>query len=338
MFIADAHLDLAYNALRGRDVTRPADEQPTLGDEVASIGLPDLARAGVGLICATIFCNPARDGRPGYADHAGALDQAKAQLAVYRDLFQRGLLRHATRAADLDDGDAPAAVLLMEGADAMALQGESGDADAKAWFDAGVRIVGLAWQRTRHAGGTGDPGPLTADGRRLVAELDAAGMIHDASHLAHDSLDELLDLAAGPVCATHSNPAAVVGENPRERHLTDDHIRRIVGRGGVVGVVLYDRFLLSADELSKRRATLKDVARHVLHVCDLAGSAGHVGLGSDLDGGFGRDHLPVEIETAADLPRLAGALSDAGLNDADVAKVMGENWRRFLRASLPHAG
>ena len=339
MFIADAHLDLAWNATRGRDVTRPAAEQPALDGETATAGLPDLVRGGVALVCATLFCLPGGDG---YADHAGALAQARRQLAVYDDLFARGALGKVSAADDLPQAGAagpPAAVLLMEGADAMTLAGESSesaDADAAAWSAAGVRVVGLAWGRTRYAGGTGRPGPLTLDGRRLVAELDDVGMIHDASHLATESLDGLLDLAAGPVCATHANAAAVVGENHRQRHLDDRHLSAIAGRGGVVGVVLYDRFLLPPTELARRRATLADVVRHVDHICHLAGDCDHVGLGSDLDGGFGRQNVPVEIETAADLPRLGEALSAAGYGDADVAKVMGGNWLAFLRRSLPH--
>ena len=342
MLIADAHLDLAWNSTRGRDVTRPAAEQPFLDNETATVGLPDLVRGSVGLICATIFCMPNKPAAPapgGYDDHAGALAQARAQLAVYDDLFARRKLRRVTTAADLPAaaGDPPAAVLLMEGADAMTLAAESADADAAAWFAAGVRMVGLAWGRTRYSGGTNEPGPLTADGRRLVAKLDAAGMIHDASHLAFESLDEVLDLAAGPICASHSNAVAVIGENLKQRHFEDRHIRAVIARGGVIGTVLYDRFLLPPAELEKRRATLADVVRHVDHVCQLAGDCEHVGLGSDLDGGFGRERVPVELQTAADLPRLADALSAAGYADADVAKVMGGNWLNFFRRSLPGA-
>ena len=340
MFIADAHLDLAWNVTRGRDVARPAAEQKVLGDETPTVGLPDLVAGGVGLVCATIFCLPDKPVAPakgGYVDHAGALGQARGQRSVYDNLIARGLLRRVDSAADVlyAGKGPPAALLLMEGADAIRLAGESDDADARAWFAAGVRMVGMAWGATRHAGGTGEPGPLTRDGRRLVEELDAVGMIHDASHLAAESLDDLLDVTHGAVCATHSNAAAVIGENPKGRHLADRHIDAITRRGGVVGMVLYDRFLLPPDELTERRATLADVVRHVDHVCQLAGDALHVGIGSDLDGGFGREHTPVEIETAADLPKLADALSAAGYDDAAVAGIMGENWRRFFVEALP---
>lgn len=134
---------------------------------------------------------------------------------------------------------------------------------------------------------------------------------------------------------THSNCRALIGPDPAGRHLSDEMIRALVGRGGVIGINFYDRFLLPPDVLSQRRATLADVVRHVDHVCQLAGNARHVGIGTDLDGGFGRERVPAEIETAADLPKVADALAAAGHSDADVAGVMGANWERFFTGSIP---
>lgn len=345
MFVADAHLDLAYNVRRGRDITRRAREQPVVGEreaETATVGLPDLRRGGVGLICATIFCQPQTSDTAGYADHEGALAQAREQLDTYQRLWKEGQLRPVLERAQLPSAAPPTGptegaipmVLLIEGADAISLASESNDASAAAWHDAGARMVGLAWGRTRYAGGTGAAGPLPAEGRRLVGELDDAGFIHDASHLAEESLDDLLALAARPICASHSNCRAVVGHDPRGRHLDDRHIRAIAARGGVIGVVLYDRFLLPPEELAHRRATWADVVRHIDHMCQLTGGCGNFGIGSDLDGGFGREHVPEELETIADLPELAGALSDAGFADADIARIMGGNWLEFFRRSL----
>lgn len=372
MFIADAHLDLAYNVTRGRDITRPAREQPVAHSserETATVGLPDLRRGGAGLICGTIFCQPQSKDHPGYSDHRGALGQARKQLDAYRQLWDAGELSPILSRSDMpvvaseaDTGEATvrdpllrmiedsraepgerngrdsrlpiAMILLIEGADAFTLASESDDASAHGWFAAGARMVGLAWGRTRFAGGTGSPGPLTADGARIVRELDSAGFIHDASHLSEESLDDLLAAASRPICASHSNCRTLVEEDPNRRHLDDRHIRAITSRGGIIGVVLYDKFLIPPSERKHRRATLADVVRHVDHICQLAGSAQWVGIGSDLDGGFGREHTPLEIETAADLPRLADALSDAGHADEDVLRIMGENWRRFFTAAL----
>ena len=220
-----------------------------------------------------------------------------------------------------------AALLLLEGADPLRTT-----ADVADWFAAGLRIVGLAWRGTRYAGGTGAPGPLTPAGAELVRDLDRFGIIHDASHLAEESFWQLLDRTAGPVMASHSNCRAFV---PTDRQLSDDMIRAIVRRGGVIGINFFDKFLLEPREYKTRRATLADVARHARRVCDLAGSARHVGIGTDMDGGLGRDEIPEEIITSADLPRVADALSAAGFGDEDVRGMMGGNWLRFFGGALP---
>lgn len=368
MFIADAHLDLAYNVVRGRDITQRASEQPVVAEnkpETATVGLPDLRRGEVGLVCATIFCQPQTEQHPGYTDHAGALRQARRQLEIYQRLWDEDELRPVLRREDLPVAALPRnagvnepeddaftklikdsrtdvqekripipMILLMEGADSFTLADESEDASAHAWFDAGARMVGLAWGRTRYAGGTGAPGPLTRDGRRLVEQLDAAGFMHDASHLAEESLDDLLSLAQRPICASHSNCRAIVEADPRGRHLDDRHIRALIGRGGVIGVVLYDRFLVPPEVLKKRKATWSDVVRHVDHICQLCGDCLHVGIGSDLDGGFGREHVPEGLETAADVVRLADALAEANFSDEDVRAIMGANWVRFFKDAV----
>jgi membrane dipeptidase len=336
MFLADAHLDLSYNADRGRDVRRPASEQPTIGDEIATVGLPDLNAGGVGLICATIFCLPASAaiaGDPrGYRDADEARERALGQLDWYRRCIGDGLIRFVRTSTDLPvvgtpTSPAQAAILLLEGADPL-----RSNSDVLAWFEAGLRIVGLAWKRTRFAGGTGEPGPLTAEGVALVHELDRFGIIHDTSHLAEQSFWQLLESTNGPVIASHSNCRAIV---PTDRQLSDDMIRALVKRGGVIGINFFDKFLLSPDEYGKRRASLADVVRHVKHMCDLAGSATQVGIGTDMDGGLGRDQIPQEIGTSADLPRVGEALSSAGFGDAEIAGILGENWLRFFARNLP---
>jgi membrane dipeptidase len=333
MLITDAHLDLSYNALRGRAVERPAAEQTPDDEGIPTVGLPDLRAGGVGLVCATIFCMPSLDGKPGYRSGDEASADAWRQMGWYAGRRDDGSMRFVMRPQDLPSDETPAgdsatrAILLLEGADAIRTPG-----DVAAWFAIGLRIVGLAWKRTRFAGGTGAPGPLTPEGSRLVRGLDAFGIIHDLSHLAEASFWQLLDETAGPVMASHSNCRSIV---PTDRQLSDDMIRAVAARGGVVGINFFDKFLLPPDEYGKRRATLDDVVRHVRHVCDLAGDAGRVGLGTDMDGGLGREQIPVEIQTSADLPRVADALSAAGFSDDDVRRVMGRNWVEFFRRSLP---
>lgn len=328
--IVDAHLDLAYNAVRGRAVTRPASEQAPDEEGVPTVGLPDLRAGGVKLICGTIFCEPAGAGPTGYRSAEEAHAAMHRQLSWYQQQRQTGNLQLVTRRDELQDVEgtpAPRMILLLEGADPI-----RNVEDVPLLVALGVRIVGLAWRRTRYAGGTGAPGPLTPEGIELVDALDRAGVIHDASHLAEASFWQLLERSDGRVIATHSNCRSIV---PTDRQLSDAMIRAIIERDGVIGINFYDRFLLPPDEQGKRRATLADVVRHVRHICDLSGDARHVGLGTDMDGGLGREQIPVEIRSSADLPKLGEALRSAGFADDDIRGILGGNWVRFFSRALP---
>ncbi|MEZ0264238.1 MAG: dipeptidase, partial [Phycisphaerae bacterium] len=183
----------------------------------------------------------------------------------------------------------------------------------------------------RMAGGTGEPGGLTEDGRTVVDALDRHGIIHDASHLAEQAFWELLDRSTGPVIASHSNCRAIV---PTDRQLSDDMIKEIARRGGVIGINFYEKFLLKPDEFNHRRSTLADVVTHVKHMCDRIGDATHVGIGTDMDGGFGAERIPTELKTSADLLKLADTLRAAGFSDADVTNILGANWSRFFAQNL----
>jgi membrane dipeptidase len=328
MFIVDAHLDLAYNALRGREILRPARDQTADHEGIPSVGLPDLRTGKVGMICATIFCAPDDPKERGYKTADEAHTMAMDQLNWYRKAADAGEMRFMTDRSQLPTTAERVlpAIILLEGADPIRTP-----ADVPVFRDAGVRIVGLAWRRTRYAGGTGAPGPLTADGVRLVKELDRFAMIHDASHLAEESFWQLTDISAGKVIASHSNCRAIV---PTDRQLSDKMIRSIAGRDGIIGINFYDRFLIPPSEHGKRRANLADVANHLKHMCDVIGDARHVGIGTDMDGGLGRDQIPVEIQSSADLPRLAEALHIAGFDDQAISNILGQNWIRFFSTAL----
>ncbi|HET6247953.1 MAG TPA: membrane dipeptidase [Tepidisphaeraceae bacterium] len=330
MFIVDAHLDLAYNAVRGRQVDRPAIEQTPDHDGIPTVGLPDLKAGGVGLICATIFCQPALADTPGYATAEEAATVARRQLSWYNAQAREGRLRLVRRKGDVPTADSRGgcldAILLLEGADPIRTPD-----DLPEWFEAGLRIVGLSWKQTRYAGGTGAPAPLTAAGVALVAALDRLGIIHDASHLAEESFWQLCDISSGPIMASHSNCRVIV---PTDRQLSDEMAKAIFKRNGVIGINFFDKFLLDPSQQGTRRARLSDVVRHMKHFCDLAGDHLHVAIGTDMDGGLGREQIPVEIATSADLPRLADVLSEAGFGDDAVRGIMGRNWLRFFRENL----
>jgi membrane dipeptidase len=155
--------------------------------------------------------------------------------------------------------------------------------------------------------------------------------------MAEESFWQAIDLFDGPVIASHSNCRALVSESRADRHLSDAMIRALLGRGAVIGMALYNAFL-AAEYVggdAKERYGLDRLLRHIDHICQIAGDARHVAIGSDLDGGLGREQIPRELDSAADMPRIADALSAGGYADADVAAIMGDSWLRFLEAALP---
>ena len=323
--IIDAHLDLAFNAGLGRDLTLPLEElraaDPVAG-QTATVSFPELRASGVRAAFATLFALPAGAGElggTGYRDHAGARRQALAQLEQYHRWEDAGHIRLLTRPADVrevlaaPDGP-PGLVLLMEGADPVR------DADdLPFWVEAGVRVIGPAWGATRYAGGTDAPGPLTAAGRELVAAMRELGVTLDLSHLDDAAFEGVME-APPRLIATHANSRALV---PGNRHLSDEMARAVAASGGVIGLVLLSRFLRDGvgDTV---RVPPEAVLEHARHYAGLVGWE-HVGLGSDLDGGFGAEKTPLGVERYADVPELLGRLPE------DVrAGVAGGHWARWL--------
>jgi len=351
--VIDAHLDLAFNAVAlGRDLTLPLDElraHEQRSSETGMVTWPELRAAGVDLVFATIYASPAQrvamqvslDGSDrstanpsdpvGYHDAEGAHEQGVAQLEWYRSMERAGwisIIRSRTdlsRLAELRRAgrEAPiGVVLLIEGADPIRTP-----AELDWWWEAGVRIVGPAWQRTRYAGGTRAPGPLTPLGRELVREMSRLGMALDVSHLSDESLADALALHTGPFLASHSNARALT---PTDRHLTDAALHALAERDAVVGLVLGNAFL---DQGAGRtgRVPMTRVAEHFAHIADIVGP-NRVGIGSDLDGGFGMEETPDELTRGRDLVRLATALP----RDAR-RSFLGGAWWSWLERSLPSA-
>lgn len=326
----DAHLDLAYLAVSGRDLRQPAPAGPD-GEITRCVSLPALREGRIDVVFATIYTEPSDGETVGawcYRDSSdvdGASQAGLRQLRVYQELEAQHEATIVREAADLErDGPRPKLVLLMEGADPI-----RGPEELDNWFDAGLRMVGLTWAMgTRYAGGNARAGGLTQPGRELVRALDARGMIHDLSHLADDAFDAVLELATGPVMASHSNCRALLSNN--QRHLRDDQVRRIAERGGMIGVNLFSRFLATG-----RRATIDDVIAHIERLCELMGGHSSVGLGSDMDGGFTPDDLPIGLDHPSKLGSLASALRARGWSDKEVRGFAGENWRRWLKQTLP---
>ena len=318
--IVDAHLDIGWNAISaGRGFLAP----PAPGYVVSRSAL---AASGVGLVFATLYTAPARARRAMrtrfvYENAHEAHIMATAQVNYYRSC---GMQLIRTR----DELDAYvrgwrrgrlAAVILMEGADPVETPSQLG-----AWTEMGVRIIGPAWGATRYSGGTGAPGGLTELGVQLLKAMRSKRVILDLSHMADEAVSDAFGLWRGPIMCSHSNPRALV---PGDRQITDVTAAEVARRGGILGISFFQRHLRATG-----RATLHDVVRHFLHLARAAGGPERVGLGTDLDGGFGAKYAPFR-----DLSEIRGlpSMLRRHFSARQVDGIMGSNWLEFLSRSLP---
>ena len=336
----DGHLDLAYNVLAaGRDLTRPLEELRRQ-DKTALVTLPGLRRAGVRVVFGTIFVRPADATSLGgksklegkvYETPEEARKLGLAQLELYERWEEAGEIRILRTLDDLDthlaanetEDSRVGVVLLMENADPLRTPD-----DLEEWTKRGLRIVGPAWQRTRYAGGTKAPGPLTDSGVELIQAMNEANVTLDVSHLAEESFWGALDLNPVSVIASHSNARALVST---DRHLSDDMLLALAERDAVVGLVIANPFLRTGvtEASRKEETTLQDVRRHAEHIARLIGWE-RVAIGSDFDGGFGVPDVPKEVSSVLDFVKLGDAVPEEARED-----FLGQNWLRFLRWTLP---
>lgn len=352
MFTIDAHLDLSMNAMEwNRDLTRPISEirarekgmkdKPDRENNV--VCFPELRKGDIGIVVATQIARyVAPDNQlPGWHSPQQAWAQTQGQLAWYKQMEADGELTSITDLATLDkqvqqwtsikDHTAMPIgyILSLEGADSMVTVGHLEKAYAY-----GLRAIGPAhYGPGRYAQGTNATGGLGPNGRALLKEIERLNIILDATHLCDDSFWEAMDHYHGHVWASHHNCRALVDHN---RQFSDDQLKELIARGAVIGGVMDAWMLVTGWERGKStpadaNCTLDVLIDHMDHICQLAGNADHIGIGSDLDGAFGKEQSPVEIETIADVGRIPALLKKRGYTDTDVEKVMHGNWLRFLR-------
>jgi membrane dipeptidase len=222
----------------------------------------------------------------------------------------------------------------MEGADGIRSPQELAE-----WYELGLRLIGLAWAGTRYCGGTGDPGGLTDDGKKLLSAMTDYNFILDLSHMDEAAALESLDRYGGPIMATHSNCAALMKGADTNRHITDRVLRGLIERGGVNGLLPLNSFLKAGwvrkSGSRREEVPLDTLIAHIDHICQLAGNADHAAIGSDFDGGFGVQSIPPELDSIADLQIIASKLIERGYSESDAEKILGGNWLRFLREHLP---
>ncbi len=358
MLTFDLHLDLAMNALwYDRDLRLSLEDsrQAEAGIEgkfrgKGTVTLPEMRRGHVGLCVATVLARVRRGEGfgAGYRTHEIAYGIAQGMLAYYRQLERMGELRMIRTATDMraaadqweraSGGDGGSGVeqppigfvLGTEGADCIV-----DPAQLTVWWEDGLRAVSLVhYGVSKYAHGTGADGPLTPDGRDLLRAMDEVGAILDITHQSDTSFWESLERFRGAVFASHQNCRALV---PGGRQMSDDQLKALIERDAVVGPAL-DNWMLYPDyvrnQTPKSLIHLRDFVEHVDHVCQLAGSARHVAIGSDLDGGYGYEQTPEDLNTIADLQKVPPMLRERGYSADDVQAIMAGNAVRFFERAL----
>lgn len=353
MFTIDAHLDLAMNAMEwNRDLRVPIaaireresgmNDKPDRGNNV--VCFDELRKGDIGLVVATQIARYVAPGNtlPGWHSPEQAWAHTQGQLAWYRSMEEAGELIQVTGLVGLEKqvslwkNAAPEKkpvgyILSLEGADSLVTLQHLEKA-----YQYGLRAVGPGhYGPGRYAQGTNASGGIGKAGKALLKEMEDLGVILDATHLCDNSFREAMDNFHGHVWASHNNCRALVDHN---RQFSDDQIRELVSRGAVIGAVMDAWMIVPGWQkgVSTPRGMncgLEALLDHMDHICQIAGNALHIGIGSDLDGAFGKEQSPHDIETIADISKIPGLLSGRGYSATDIANVMHGNWLRFLRTA-----
>jgi membrane dipeptidase len=351
VLIVDAHLDLSMNALEwNRDLRQPIaainvreaslTDKPDRGKGVVS--LPELRRGQIGLVVATQIARYVEPSNrlPGWHSPHQAWAQTQGQLAWYNAMEEAGEMVQIRDLASLEahlalwnnsqpsDNKPIGYILSLEGADSLITVEHLQRA-----YEYGLRAVGPAhYGPGRYAQGTDATGRMGPQGKALLKEMERLNIILDATHLCDDSFWEALDNFQGHVWASHNNVRALVNHN---RQFSDEQIKALIERGAVIGGAL-DAWMMvpgwvrGQSTPRQMNCDLSVVIDHLDHICQIAGNALHVGIGSDLDGAFGKEQCPYDLETIADLQKIPDLLSMRGYSVDDIRNVMHGNWLRFL--------
>jgi membrane dipeptidase len=351
--IIDAHLDLGMNAIEwNRDLkksvfeirAREEGQTDKLDRAKGTVALPELRQGNIGLVVATQIARYVEKGSqlPGWHSPEIAWGITQAQLNWYKAMEDLGEMVQITNSAQLDNhigkwlddssqnDDKPVGYILsLEGADSLV----NLDYLHKA-YENGLRAIGPShYGPGRYADGTGMTGGFTSIGRELLKEMEGLNMILDITHLTDNGFAEAINLYHGPVWASHHNCRVLVNN---QRQLTDEQIKILLERKAVIGGV-FDTWMLTSDwvrgvhDPKERGVNLEKVIDHYDHICQMAGNSLHIAIGSDLDGTFGKEQSPYDLETIADLQKLDGLLTKRGYSTDDINNIFYKNWLRFLK-------
>jgi membrane dipeptidase len=354
--IIDAHLDLAMNAIEwNRDLTRPLDEirlqEMHLKDKNdrgrGTVCLPELRKGRVGLVIATQLsrCTSFGMSLPGWNSPQQAWAMTQAQLAWYREMEVMGEMVQITTVGELDshlalwddeqveDATKPIGYILsLEGADSLV-----NISYLERAYNYGLRAVGLShFGPGRYAPGTKMEGPITQAGFELLKEMDRLNMVLDVTHLTDEGFVQALNAYQGPVWASHHNVRKIA---PTQRQLTDENIKMLIERDAVMGGMLDcwamdTRFIDAISDPWQLNIRMENLVDHWDHICQLAGNSLHVAIGSDLDGNFGTEQSPWDLNSIADIQKYQGILANRGYSDNDIENIFSKNWLRLFRKAL----
>jgi membrane dipeptidase len=332
--------DLRKSISELREREQGMTDKPDRGKNVVSFS--ELRKGNIGVVVATQIARYVERGSklPGWNSPEQAWAQTQAQLAWYKAMEDAGemvqikdlnaLEKHITQwSIDKSENRPIGYILSLEGADSIVTLKNLEQA-----YEYGLRAVGPAhYGPGRYAQGTDATGYMGARGKALLKAMEKLNIILDATHLCDDSFWEAMDNFNGHVWASHNNCRALVNHN---RQFSDEQIKELIKRGAVIGGVLdawmmVPNWVRGSSTPENMNCTLNVMIDHMDHICQLAGNTLHVGIGSDLDGAFGKEQCPADLETIADLQKIPGLLAKRGYKNSDIENVMHGNWLRFLR-------
>ncbi len=310
-FVFDAHCDTL-----GHATAHPFSRRDLL--QWGQRGHLDLPRMRAGGINAQIFaCFPGVERLSANAT-SGALQRVEALYdLIDKAPAQITLVQTADELARLTPDGPIGAILGLEGVEALDGQMRL----LRTFHRLGVRNIGLTWDRRNAAAdglGADTAFGLTPFGRELVQACNELGVMVDVSHLNDAGLEDVLAISNKPIIASHSNASAVFDHR---RNLSDEQIRAIADRGGVIGATFVSHFLTA----NFREATLDDLLDHIDHLVDVGG-VDHVGIGSDFDGSL----PPPRLDSGEKYPAVTAGLLRRGHTFEDIRKILGENLRRVF--------
>ncbi len=360
-YLIDAHEDLAWNGLSfGTDYSLPvADSRARETGEIEKhrdggtmFGWPEYSRGRVALVFGTLFMAPGKYTSGAWDTMVFSTTREYNQL-IHRsaDYYQRladdnpGKFKRVFSRCDLTsllqpwkDGiesePAMGILNLIEGSEGLGSLDE-----LEEWWQLGARLLGPVWAGTRFCGGTLEGKGFSSEGRQLLGALAEIGYILDVAHMNDLSMSTALEEFEGTVICSHANCRWLLQNPANQRHLSQDNVKRMVDRGGVIGVMPYARFLRTDWDARdpSRQVSLEDLADHVDAICQIAGSAENVGIGTDFDGGFGWPCVPVDVQSIEDMQKLAPILQKRGYTLEQVEAIYHGNWERILNQALPES-